>query len=320
MAYTDSEDLNYRGELFRIGNYRTPFLSMMGGMGAGARSQSFAFPLAQPWSLASASQPAITEAASATAGTPTTITRSQDTNTCQIFKEDVAVSFMKQSQTGAVSGLNTNHNQPVTDELAFQKMAQLNQIGVDMEYTFLNGAYQAASDATTAAKTRGIVTASAAGSNTVAASSAALSKALIDELLREMAGNGAIFQNPVVFVNAFQKQKLSDIYGYAPADRMVGGLNIMQIETDFAKLGVVYDPFMDTDDLLIAEMSVCRPVFVPVSFNGEDFQADMEGGSDVLWVPTAVTAAKKGGFWYTQAGIDYGPEEYHGTITGLATS
>lgn len=320
MAYTDSEDLNYRGELFLIGQYRTPFLTMMGGMGAGKRANSFLFPLAQPWSLSSASQPAITEAASATAGTPTTYTRSEDTNTVQIFKNDAAVSFMKQSQYGSMSGINTNDANPVTNELDFQKMGGLRQMAIDMEYTFLNGAYQAAADASTAAKTRGIVTASAAGSNTVAASSATLSKALIDELLREMVGNGAPMDTPVIFCNAFQKQKISDIYGYAPADRMIGGLNIMQVETDFGNLGVVYDPFMDTDDLLIAEMSVCSPVFVPVSFDGSQLQADMEAGSDVLWVPTAVTAAKTGGFWYAQAGIDYGPEEYHGTITGLATS
>lgn len=320
MAYTDSEDLNYRGELFLIGQYRTPFLSMMGGLGAGKRSSSFLFPLAQPWSLSSASQPAITETVSAAAGTPTTITRAEDTNTVQIWKYDAAATFMKQSQYGSMSGINTNDANPVTNELDFQKMGQLRQMAIDMEYTFLNGAYQAAADSTTAAKTRGIVTASAAGSNTVAASSATLAKSMVDELLREMMSSGAPMLNPVIFANAFQIQKISDIYGYAPADRNVGGLNINEIITEFGRIGVVYNPFMDTDDLLIAEMSVCEPVFVPVSFDGEDFNVDMQAGADVLWVPTAITAAKKGGFWYAQAGLDYGPEEYHGTITGLATS
>lgn len=315
MAYTDSEDLNYRGELALIGAYQTPLISMMS---AGARSSAFIFPLAQTYSLTAASQPAITETVSAAAGTATTITRSQDTNTVQIFKNDVAVTFMKQSQSGQMSGINTNAANPVTNELSFQKQGQLRQMAIDMEYSFLNGAYQAASDSTTAAKTRGIIT--AATTNTVAAGSASLTKALINELLRDMAGNGAVFQNPVIFVNAFQKQMLSDIYGYAPTDRAVGGLNIKTIETDFAQMGVVYDPQVPTDTFLIAEMSSCQPVYVPVSFDGEDFVADMANGADVLWVPTAIVAAKKGGFFYSQAGIDYGPEEYHGTITGLATS
>ena len=64
-----------------------------------------------------------------------------------------------------------------------------------------------------------------------------------------MAAAGSVFVNPVVFVNAFQKQKISDIYGYAPESRNVGGLNIQQIETDFAQLGIVWAPRMPTDTL-----------------------------------------------------------------------
>lgn len=319
MAYTDTEDANYRGELFLIGAYQTPFLTMLGGLGAGMRSNSFIFPLAQPWGLTAASQPAITEAVSAAAGTATTITRSQETNTVQIFKYDAAVSFVKQSQNGIMSGINTNAVNPVTSELAFQKQGQLYQMAIDMEYSFLNGTFADSSgSATTAAKTRGIITSSV--TNTVAGGSATLTKAMINEVLREMATNGAKFVNCVIFVNAFQKQKLTDIYGYAPQDRNVGGLNISKIETDFATMGVVYDPFVPPGTLLIADMSVCNPVFVPVNFNGEDFAVDMSAGQDVLWVPTGITAAQKGGFWYAQAGIDYGPKEYHGTITGLATA
>lgn len=320
MAYTDSDTLNYRGELYLIGNYNTPFLSMIGGLNTGKRSASFEFPLAQPYALNAASQNVQSEDTAGTAGTPTTYTRAQDTNTCQIMKYDAAVTFKKQSTYGLMSGINTNASNPVTNELAFQKQAALRQMAIDVEYSFLNGSYLVTTDSSTETATRGIVTASAAGTNTVAASGAALSKDLIDELLREMASNGAQFTNPVVFVNALNKQRLTNIYGYAPDDRNVGGLNIKQIETDFAMLGVMYNPFMDTDDLLIADLAYCSPVFVPVSFDGEDFNVDMANGADVLWVPTAVTAAKKGGFYYSQIGIDYGPEEYHGTITGLATN
>jgi hypothetical protein len=46
----------------------------------------------------------------------------------------------------------------------------------------------------------------------------------------------------------------------------------------------------------------------------------MSAGIDVLYQPVATTAAARGGFLYTQIGLDYGPEEYHGSITGLATS
>jgi hypothetical protein len=320
MAYTDADTANYRGELYLIGNYQTPFLSSIGGLNTGERSASFEFPLAQPYSLDSASQNVQSEDTAAAAGTPITYTRAQDVNTCQIMKYDAAVTFKKQSTYGLMSGINTNAINPVNDELTFQKQAALRQMAIDVEYSFLNGSYTVTSTSATNTATRGIVTASAAGTNTVAASGAALSKSLIDELLREMAGNGAQFINPVIFVNALNKQRITDAYGYAPEDRNIGGLNIRQIETDFAMMGVVYAPQMDNDDLLIADLAVCSPVFVPVMFDGEDFNVDMVSGSDVLWVPTAVTAAKKGGFYYTQIGLDYGPEEYHGTITGLATS
>jgi hypothetical protein len=138
-----------------------------------------------------------------------------------------------------------------------------------------------------------------------------------------MAGNGAPFQNPVIMVNAYQKQILSDIYGYAPMDRNIGGLDIKQIETDFGMMGVLFDPFMTTSVLQIAELSVCSPVFVPFGFapdGGVQAVNSTYEGLDVAWVPTGVTAAARGGFWYSQLGLDYGPEEYHGKITSLATS
>lgn len=318
MAMTKTDTLNYRGELFLIGANQTPFLNMAGGLSGGKRTSSFTFPVAQPWSLDSASQDTQSEDTSVSAGTPKTYSRAQDVNVCQIMKHDVAVSFKKQAAYGNVSGINTDGDQPVKSELDFQKEAGLMQMAVNSEYSFLRGSYVAESATSTNTKTRGII--EACVTNAVAGGSAALSKAMIDTLLRTMAGNGSLFQETVVFVNAFQKQAISDIYGYAPQDRNVGGVNIQVIETDFARLGVVYAPQMPTDTLLIADMAFVAPVFNPVSFNGEQFVTDEQAGADVLWVPTAITAASKGGFYYTHIGLDHGPEEYHGKITGLATS
>ena len=290
---------------------------MAGGLGGqnSKVTRGFNFPVAQPWSLTSASQPAITEAASVSSNTATTVTRVQDTNTVQIFQETVEVSHAKLSTYGETGPISTSYtpdlalqgDQPVKNELEFQKMAQMRQIAIDCDYSMLNGAFQEATDASTAAKMRGIIT--AATTNTVAAGSATLSKALVDQILREMAANGAVFENIVCFVNAFQKQKLSDIYGYAPEDRQVGGVNIKQIETDFAQIGVVYAPNVPTSTLLMADMNYVAPVFCPVPGKGLLFYEDL-----------AQSAASQKGQIYGQIGLDYGPEEYHGTITGLATS
>ena len=306
---------NYTGELFMIGANKTPFLNMIGGLqGASIRTvRDFQFPLAQPWALEAASQPAISETASLNAPTAWTYVREQDVNTCQIYQTQVSVSYAKQSVTGEVVGdtttkfVDVGEGQPVQNERDFQILAHMRQISVNVEYTFLNGAYTQITSAAATGGTRGIITACA--SNTVAAAAATLSKPLIDELLREMAGNGAEFGNVVIFCNAFQKQKLSDIYGYAPMDRNVGGYNIKQIETDFAELGIVWAPQVPAATLLIADLSVCAPVFLPVPEKGVLFYEEL-----------SKTGASENGQIYGQIGLDYGPEEYHGTITGLATS
>ncbi|KKM85173.1 hypothetical protein LCGC14_1291700 [marine sediment metagenome] len=305
---------NYTGELYLIGANQTPFLNMVGGLqGGNIRTVSdFQYPLAQPWALEAASQPAITETASLTAPNPWTYVRSQDVNTCQIWQRQVSVSYAKQSVTGQVTadgttGLVMLDQQPVQNELDFQIQAHMRQIALDVDYTMLNGTYQQSTSAAVAAKTRGIIT--GATTNTVAAGAVTLTKALMDQLLRTMASNGAEFINPVVFVNAFQKQKLSDIYGYAPMDRNVGGYNIKQVETDFAILGIVWAPNVPAATLMVADLAFCAPVYLPVPDKGVLFYESL-----------SKTGASESGQIYGQIGLDYGPEEYHGTITGLATA
>jgi hypothetical protein len=306
---------NYTGELYLIGANQTPFLNMIGGLQGGRIrvAGDFQFPLAQPWALEAAEQPEVTETASMTAPTAWTYVRDQDVNTCQIFHRAVTVSYAKQSVVGQITADGTTglvdgtDPQPVQSELDFQISAHMRQIAVNTEYTFLNGSYQQATSAAVAPKTRGIIT--ACTTNTVDASSAALSKALLDQLLRTMAGNGAEFSNPVLFVNALNKQRLSEIYGYAPQSRNVGGYNINQIETDFAVLGVIWAPHVPAGTLLIGDLAYCSPVFLPVPGKGVLFYEEL-----------SKTGAAEKGQIYGQIGLDYGPEEYHGTITNLATT
>jgi hypothetical protein len=316
MSITLSDTLNYRGALELTGiSSKTPFFNAIAGRAM--RSPSFKYSMAQPWTLAAASQPAITENASIVAGIPTTTTRGEDTNTAQIWKYDVAVSFKKQSEYGLMSGINTNQENPVVDELTFQKTAQLKQLALDLEYTFFNGTYQPDTNTGTAAKTRGIIAGTT--TNTVDANSTVLDRDKMDELLRKMSASGAEFSDPAIFVNAFQKQKLSRIYEYVPMSRNEGGSNIQLIETDFGIFKVIYAPQIVTSTLLIADLSMCAPVYVPVMFNADtQMIRDSMEGVDVLWVPTALTAASVGGFWYAQIGLSYGAEENHGVITELS--
>jgi len=124
-----------------------------------------------------------------------------------------------------------------------------------------------------------------------------------------MYGNGALFKNIVLWCNGFQKQRISNIYGYAPQDRNVGGIAIKQIETDFGNIGIMLDRFMPTTTIAFVDMAVVSPVFQPVP-----------GKGNLFYETLAKTGAAEEGQIFGQIGLDHGPAFCHGTITGLKDS
>ena len=300
---------NYTGELFTSDMINTPFLSAIGGMTGGMQTTNFEFATDSQYDQETAAQPAITETASLTAPTAISYVRSQNKNVTQIFQEQVSISYVRLSNQGRLSGINSAGAQNnVLSERDFQIAKALEKIARDIEYTFLNGVYQISTASNVANKMRGMIAASSV--NTVDASSATLSKSLLDSLFLEMFNNGAMFKVPVILCGGFQKQKLSDIYGYAPEDRNIGGLNIKQIETDFGNIGVMpAHRFMPAATLLVADLSVCAPVFQPVPEKGNFF-----------YEPLSKSGASEDGQIFGQIGLDHGPAFAHGTITSLATS
>jgi hypothetical protein len=299
---------NYSGILFTADAENTPFLSIIGGLNGGMETKNKQFPVSSVYDYPSAAQPAITETASLTAQTGQEAIRAQAVNTVQIHQQTIDLSYWKESNSGRMSGVNTaGQRNNAEDEMAFQIEWTMRKIARDVEYSFLQGTYQAATDATTAAKTRGML--AATSTNAVAAGSAQLSKDLMQELFRTMADGGSVFNDMIIFCGAYQKQKISDIYGYAPDDRNIGGVNIQQLETDFGKIGIVWDRFMPAASILAAEVSVCKPVFMPVPGKGNFFEEDLakNGAADRKQI-------------YGQIGLDHAAEFLHGKITGLATS
>ena len=149
--------------------------------------------------------------------------------------------------------------------------------------------------------------------NTIAAGGDAISLALLKALYKQMADAGASFGNMVLFCNSFQKQAITALYesqlGYnTPASRSVGGMNITEIENDFFKMGICYDPFMPADQILIADISAMAPVFQDVPGKGVLFLEDL-----------AKTGAADRKQIYGEIGLAHGPAFLHATITGLAT-
>ena len=298
---------NYAGEIFLVGEDRTPFINMMGGMTGGATSKAMQFPVGSPWSLDQGAQPAVTETASLTAPTPKTFTRGQVDNTCQIFHEQVSISYVAESQNKQLEGLNqAGQANPVGSEKDFQIMATLKQIALDLEYTFINGTYVKATATDVAAKTRGII--EAVVTNTIAAVAAPISTALIGQIVKLMADNNASLQRPVLYCNSAHKQALTLLYDgkFTTDDRHYGGMSINTILTDFCTLGVVWAPYMPADTILIAEMTQVQPVFLPVPGKGVLFYEML-----------AKTGAAESGQIYGQIGLNHGIENNHATITGL---
>ena len=303
---------NYAGELFTADPTQTPFLSMIGGLTGGKQTDNYEFPTAVLFDYPAAAQPEISETASATAPAASAIARSQESNVVQIHQEVIDLTYAKLSNGGRMSGINTAGQNPnPSDEKAWQIQQKLIKIARDVEYSFLRGSYQKATSAAVANKTRGMLEL-AATVNTIDGASGAITTAMIKELMLEMANNGAYFNNMVLFAGAKQKQKITSLYenqlGYNKgAERNVGGMNITEIETDFCKLGIVWDRFMPDNSILIADMAHIAPVFQAVPGKGVLFEEELAkvGASDRIQL-------------YAQIGLAHGPAFLHGSITGLA--
>lgn len=305
---------NYAGELFTADPTQTPLLSMVGGLTGGKQTDNFEFPTAVLYDYPEAKQPEISETASVTAPAASHIAREQESNVVQIHQEVIDLTYAKQSNSGRMSGLNTAGQQPnPNDEKAFQIQHKLIKIARDVEYSFIRGKFQKATDGDTANKTRGMLElCTSDASASIAAAGAALNKDLLDQLFREMAQNGAYFNNMVLFCNAFQKQMITKVYASQfnatmQTTQNIGGMNITQIETDFFKMGVTWDRFMPDDTILIADVAHIAPVFQPVPGKGVLFQEDLakQGASDRIQI-------------YGQLGLAHGPAFLHGAITGLS--
>ena len=302
---------NYAGELFTSDPQRTPFLSMIGGLTGGRITNSVEFNVGQLYNLEEASQPNISERASLTAPEPTHTGTEQFSNVVQIHHKSIKMSYLRQSDRGTLQGLNlAGQTANPVDQYSQQLAWRLTEIARDVEYSFIRGIHNKSTTDIDANRTRGMLELAKTASH-IDAAGALLNKALLKELAREMAENGAYLGNMVLFAPAFQRQLLTDIYelttGYnTPAARTIGGMSVNTIITDFFDMGIVWNPYMPDDTILIADVSMCAPVFLPVPGKGVLFDEplDIKGAASESQV-------------YGQIGLDHGMNFMHGCITGL---
>mgnify|MGYP001415308715 CR=1 FL=1 len=98
---------NYTGELYTADPVATPFLSMIGGLTGGQMTDNFEFVTDSEYAHESLTQETITETESVAGVAPVNFVRDQNKNVTQIFQESVLLTYVKQSNQGRLSGINT---------------------------------------------------------------------------------------------------------------------------------------------------------------------------------------------------------------------
>ena len=303
--------LNYSGMLFNKGNTRTPLSSIIGGRAKITNHVEFV--TGQEYTTGGGSQPAISETASLTAPDASVVTRAQKTNVTQIFQESVGISYAKQSNMGTLSGLNVAGQQAnPMNELDFQVAAKMAKINADIEYTFINGAFNKATYDATVNKTRGLV--EAVTTNTKAMSSKPLGLWDIADMVKKIYGANAPTDGLCLWCDAvtmFQinADAVQNGLTVVPAARNINGISLSSVVTP---IGVVYlylGEYLPAGTALLLNLSVLAPVFQPVPGKGNFFLEAL-----------AKTGAGEKYQLFGQIGLDHGPEWYHGKFTGIAQS
>ncbi len=310
MATADTEVFpQYAGELFMLGNANTPFLAALG---TTARLvTNFDFALSSTYTMASGTQQAITETDALSQSTPSNYTRNQDVNTCQIVKYDVMTTYKmlssynklvgNASDYGSVDGINA-----IDDVHNHNIQTCLKQIYTDLNYTAWNGSYVRSTAANVAAKTRGLDEAISEHITTISGISS-LTKNDVDGLLAEMADAGVDLSGIVIWAGSAAKIKISNLYSLnlqtQPRDRVVGGVNIQTLTTDFGEFGVAYDAHVPAGKIFLINMPFVNNVWCPVPEKGGLFYEEK-----------STVGAARSGMLYGQWGLDYGAEEMHGVI------
>ena len=305
---------NYAGELFTADATQTPLLSMTGGLTGGRQTTNMEFPTAVLYDYPSPEQPNISEQCSAHAQQAVMAAREQETNVVQIHQEVIDLSYVAMSNLHRMSGLNTAGEKPAhEDERLFQLNHKLIKIARDVEHSFINGRHQKASSCCEANKTRGLIEL-CESYTTIEAQGQELSLELLRRLYRTMAENGAYFNNMVMFLPAELKQVVSEIYKpqwglRVPTSTNTGGVNVTEIETDFFNMNVVWNRFVPSDTILVADIAHISPVFQEVPGKGVLFAEEL-----------AKTGASEKMQLFGQIGLAHGAGFLHGSITGLHTN
>lgn len=309
---------NYVGDLFAVTPTDTPFLSAIGGLTGGEKTESTLFQW-QGYDLRDANQNTALEGANAPPAEERV--RFNVKNVVQIHQEAVEVSYTKLAATGQYQDVGANHSavggvagmNPVRSELDWQIEQMLKQIARDVEFSFVQGTYNEPSSNATARQTKGII--EAIETNVVDMNGVLLDEDAVLDLLQEIWQNGGIQESETatIMANATQKRNLTRIFvtdkGYQESSRTVGGVAVQTIETDFGALNVMLNRHMPIDQVVVVSLEECAPVFLEVPEKGFLFVE-----------PLAKVGAAERAQIYGEIGLKFGNEKKHGKIKELPNS
>lgn len=306
---------NFVGELFSLIPAQTPLLSMSGGLTGGKSVQSKEFTWQVEDNAAASVNRVKLEGADPGINM---IIRQEVKNVVEIHQESVKIAYSKQANTsfvgsgGAAPVTDASGflgNQPVSSEIPHQLGLTINRIARDVELSFLSGVYVNPNDNATERQTRGVLTAIDTHSTVFATNLRTSLNAMLAGMYEDETTVAPLI-NPVIFLNGTTKTQLSLEYtnnlGLADRSRTIGGVNVETIVTDFGTFGVVLDRYMPTDELALLDMSVIKPCFMPIPGKGHFFSE-----------PLAKTGSYDQVQVYGEIGLEYGPEQFHGLITGI---
>jgi hypothetical protein len=239
----------------------------------------------------------------------TSYAATQTTQEVQSFLKRYIQSYSAGGATGEIAGVAVGGVEVAqVNSLSNQRMAHLRQLAIDWEWSALYGTSQTRTNAATAGAMGGLLTAVEAGSET-AAGGAALSADLINTEVARMAAANAEFIDMWVAGNAFQIQQLNALYGNGIQSVTEAGVNITILNLPvIGPCKVLFHRALDTDHLAFVDLGHLRPVSMP------------NGRPDVSVEPLAKVGAGNAEMIYADLSIDYDAIQYHGMLTGLATS
>ena len=305
--------INLNGRYLGIGQRQFP-LSSVAGISSVLRGNesgftqvgSMKFNMSQTTSLDAASQPSITENDTFNDVASSLYIPTQNTNTCNVFREGIKMSEMK------LRDLKISGNALAGDILVLQSVQNqitdhINQLKKDYNKSIITGtASDGSSDSDTAFQIAGLYT--GISTNKINALNVPLSKKIMKSLSASVKDNGAPMEDPYIVAGSEIVNQVNELFELAERSTMMGGVNLTEILLPIiGRCRVLYDNDIPDGVLLLVDMAR----FDPVS-NGRP------GIADIALVERVLSG--QGQLWEVMAylGIDYWHESLHGAIHNIA--